>query len=203
MGPALAIIGRGTAGPTRIRLRYSRRCPAVGAEGKPKAGPSQRVAWPSGSGPAEIEMIGYLWVDPWNRPVTGGPQLVRLVWVQSPTPIAVWRDRDWAVRYGLTTVVEWVASFRQASYRLCVVQWKPAEAGFRLHVDPNWYAPYGEAKYASPEGSLALEAWPHRACPAGEVELIDTLGLEETVALLRKAAIEAARDQLSRVLRLS
>ena len=147
--------------------------------------------------------IGYLWTDPWGRPTTGGPQLVRLVWTQSPTPIAVWRDRDWAIHYGLKTVVEQVASFREAGYRLCVVQWKPASASFQPGVEPNWYAPYGEAKYASPDGSLALEAWPHRASPAGEVELIDTLGLEETIGLLRKAAIEAARDQLSRVLRLS
>ena len=134
--------------------------------------------------------------------MTGGPQLARDVWVPSPTtPIAVWTDRDWAVRHGLTTVVEWAASFRQGSYRLCVVEWKPA-TGLHIGGQANWHALYGEAHYVSAEG-IALEAWPHRACPAGEVRLIDSLGLEETIALLRKAAIEAARDQLSRVLRLS
>jgi hypothetical protein len=143
-------------------------------------------------------MIGYIWLHK-ARPIAGGPELARGVWIKTP-PVAVFQDRNWAIRYGLGTVVEWCFDLREGGYTLWTCEWRPAE-GLRLGGVPNWAAPYGETQYITEQG-VAVEALPHRASLAGEVRLIEAMGIEETKALLRKEALNAAQDNIDRAQRL-
>jgi hypothetical protein len=143
--------------------------------------------------------IGYIWLHQ-SRPVAGGPSLARGVWCDAKG-VAVFEQRDDAIRYGLETVAEWCCSLEEGGYTLWLCEFRPAE-DLRIGGSPKWSAPYGETQYITEQG-IAVEAVPPRSSLASEVRLLERLGMEETRTLLLNAAMDAARDNLSRVQRMS